>query len=202
MTIAVLDRRKPKQRRFSLKDAQLIVARANPTDDVGIWYESRPGLVQRVFGLQPVALLDASAMTAWRDLDKLAKRLAAMVSSQRGDVVDAWEFGRGQDRLLMTDNGDNYTVYVRRLFREKPRRALEVYRDGRLLFVTRHGEREEVCRSRYGVTVLGDRVRFADPQGTDVGSIWLPWIAPEDRDALVRIFGDQVDQGDSANQSA
>lgn len=199
VTIAALDRRKPKQRSFPLANARLIVARANPTEEVGLWYESRPGMVQRLFGLQPLQLLDAAAMAGWRSLDKLAKRLGTALADHQGDVVRAAEFGRGQDRVLMTDNGQRLTIYVRRLFREKPRRALEVYNDGRLLFVTRHGEREESCMSRYGVTVLGDRVRFADPHGMDVGSLWLPWLAPEDRDELARIFAEQVDQGQPAN---
>ncbi len=202
IAIEQLDRRKPKRRSYSLKDAHLIVARAVPTEDVGLWHESQPGMMHRLFGMQPVELLDKEAMAAWRQLEKLAERLAIALQQHHGDVVQASEFGRGQDRVLMTDNGDCFTVYVRKLFRERPRRALEVHTTGKLRFVTRHGEREEVCMSRFGVTVLGDRVRFADPHGVDVGSIWLPWIAPEDRTELAKLFGEQVDQGGHAHQSA
>lgn len=197
VTIAALDRRKPKQRSFPLQNAHLILARANPTEDIGLWYEGKPGMVQRLFGLQPLQLLDAAALTAWRALDQLASRLSGALTHHRGDVIRAWEFGRGQDRVLMTDTGSCYTIYVRRLFRERPRRALEVHTSGKLVFVQRHGEREAACHSRFGVTVLGDRVRFAAPDGTDIGSIWLPWIAPEDRDELARIFGQRIDHSDA-----
>lgn len=202
VSVTQLDKRKPKKKSYPLADARLIIARGNPTEDVGLWYEPRAGMMRRVFGLQQVPLLDHDAMQAWKDVDRLAKRLANALSDYRGDVVRAAEFGRGADRVLMTDDGHRYTIYVRRLFRERQRRALEVHDTGKLVFVTRHGEQEKACYSRFGVTVLGDRVRFAEPDGTDIGSIWLPWIAPEDRHEIARLFAKLIDQGEPATQTA
>lgn len=201
LSVTQLDKRKPKRKAYPLRESRLFVARGNPTEDVGLWYEPRDGMVHRVFGLQQVPLLDHDAMKAWKDVDRLAKRLANALAEHRGDVIRAAEFGRGADRVLMTDNGDRYTIYVRRLFRERPRRVLDVHDSGTLTFVTRQGEKQKACYSRYGVTVLGDRVRFAEPDGTDIGSIWLPWIAPEDRDELARLFGKRIDQSDTASSS-
>jgi hypothetical protein len=43
------------------------------------------------------------------------------------------------------------------------------------------------------VTVSGDRIRFTGGDGRDLASLWLPWIAVEDRHELVRRFGELVD---------
>ena len=48
-------------------------------------------------------------------------------------------------------------------------------------------------RSQHGVTVWGDYVRFADPDGTDLARVAIPWIAPEDRRELARRIGQLVD---------
>jgi hypothetical protein len=57
--------------------------------------------------------------------------------------------------------------------------------------------REIEVRSRFGVTVWGDYVRFADKNGTDLGRVAIPWIAPEDRRELARRIGQLVDREQS-----
>ena len=46
--------------------------------------------------------------------------------------------------------------------------------------------------SRFGVTVRGDFVRFADSTGTDKARISVPWVGPEDREELARRIGQLV----------
>ena len=58
----------------------------------------------------------------------------------------------------------------------------------------RHGDHTVTVRSRFGVTVLGDYIRFADPTGLDLSRVSLPWIAREDREELARRFGAMVER--------
>jgi hypothetical protein len=49
--------------------------------------------------------------------------------------------------------------------------------------------------SKFGITVRGDYVRFADRHGTDLAKVSLPWLGPEDRDDVARRIGQLVDRG-------
>jgi len=108
--------------------------------------------------------------------------------------VIAHEIGRGMDKVLLADHGDRYVVYARRLFRDRARFAMAIHDDGRILVPEGKKLRELVVRSRFGVTVWGDYIRFADKNGTDLGRVSIPWIAPEDRRELARRIGQLVDR--------
>lgn len=218
---------------------RLIVARAVPTDDVGIWYERKPGVVMRLLGLRPVELLggraragarpgidagpgpeaepradsdaraginaESAALGEWRAFERLSRRLSETMAPHNHGVKRALEIGRGADRVLILEFGDRMVLYVRRLFREHPRSALEVRADGSIIFLDRAGtlaswfpwaRRDSgsiQCSSRFGVTTIGDYIRFAAPSGEDLGSLALPWISPEDRHELGRLIGRRID---------
>ena len=42
------------------------------------------------------------------------------------------------------------------------------------------------------ITVRGDYVRFADPEGIDLGRVSIPWIDSEDRHEIARRIGQLV----------
>jgi hypothetical protein len=188
MTVTVRDR----SRSMILAGRRLVVARALPTEDLALWYEHRPGLIGRVLGLRPLELLDEAALSAWRRLDALATRLRSAVAGHGGGGLRAFELGRGLHRVLLVEHLNRMVLYARPLFRERPRRALEVRADGSVRVPQRQGDQVVRCRSRYAVTVLGDRIRFQSPAGGDMASVWLPWIAPEDRAELAERIGDFV----------
>jgi hypothetical protein len=189
LTVAHRDRRRVRPRSMGLARQRLVVARAVPTEDIALWFEERPGVVARVVGLRPLELLDESALAAWRRLDRLAGRLhAALVDDGRG-ARRAFELGRGQHRVLLVEHSDRMVLYARPLFRERPRRTLEVRADGTILVATRDADGTIHCNSRYAVTVLGDRIRFESSDGRDVATVWLPWISPEDRVELAARLG-------------
>ena len=94
--------------------------------------------------------------------------------------------------MLLADHGDRYVIYARRLFRDRARFALAIYRDGRVVLPDGKELREFRITSRFGITVRGDYVRFADPHGTDLGRVAIPWIAAEDRDEIARRLGQLV----------
>jgi len=193
---SLVRRRRP--RSYTLDGRRLLVARAEPTDEIGVWYEVKPEVMRRIFGLRPPELLDRDAFEAWKKLDRLYTRLCQAAAGDGSRPTAAIEYGRGADRVLVTDDGHRYVVYVRRLFRERPRRAIEIGGDGTLRLPAGRQARIE---SRFGVTVSGDAIRFADRHGQDLARLWLPWITLEERQALARRLGERVDQQQQASDS-
>ncbi len=194
-----LQRRRPKTRSIVLgAQHRLLMARAQPTDDIGIWYQSHNDIVERLIGMRPYELLDEDAVAAWKTLERLSKQLRdAMAPYSRG-VTGALEVGRGADRVLVLQYGRTLVLYVRRLFRERARRAMEVRPDGTIDIINARRSHGIHCTSRYGVTVLGDYIRFADPTGSDLGTLSVPWVSPEDRQFLVDLIGDTIDPSGTA----
>lgn len=189
-----------KDRRTSIKlDGALVVARDVPHEDVGVWIEvdakdpARQGM-RRIFGVEPVNLMEAEGLVALAALDRLATRLRNELARHAGDIRRAIEIGRGLDKVLLADHGDRFVVYARRLFRDRARFAMAIHDDGRIVVPAKKGTREIVVRSRFGVTVWGDNIRFADPNGTDLAKVPIPWIAPEDRHELARRIAQLVDR--------
>jgi len=192
-------RNRRKKRRFPLEAARLILARTIPSEGLGIWYSPDSISAIRLFGCRPLDLFDENGLEALRRLDRASKRLGSALVPYGDGIERAKEIGHGADRVLITDYGDHLVFYVRRLFREKPQRALEVWADGTIRLPARKRLRsvdEQVfqCNSRYGVTSIGDYVRFADRTGQDLGSVPIPWITTEERQEIVDIIGERIDQ--------
>jgi hypothetical protein len=200
-TVTLVD---AKDKRVSFHiDGKLVVARDVPREDLGLWLEL-PGptgpAMRRIFGVEPVSLFSADGLTALKRLDTLAQRLKASVSELAGDIRKAIELGRGLDKVLLADHGDRYVIYARRLFRDRARFTLAIYRDGRVVLPDGKELREFRINSKFGITVRGDYVRFADPQGTDLGRVAIPWIAAEDRDEIARRIGQLVHDTSPSDQ--
>jgi hypothetical protein len=194
--IKIQSRRRRKQRSLRLgQQARLLMARGVPTNDIGLWYETRAGEVERVVGIRPPELLDDDAMRAWHVVDRMAQRLRGVLGPHGHGVQRAIEVGDGADRVLIMDLGDSLELYVRRLFRERARRAMSVHRDGTVALMVKGAERRVLCRSRYGVTVIGDYIRFADPSGDDLGALPIPWVTREDRLFVMHLIGQLIDPG-------
>lgn len=187
-------RKKPKPRSMKLDGARLIMARAVPTEDIGLWYEPKPGNVMRIFGLPPVELLDNEALVAWSALDRLAQRLKGAIAPHAAGVLRATEIGHGLDRVLVTDDGETLLYHVRKLFRPVSRVALEVHADGEVTIYNKRGSQTFRVSSRHQVTVIGDLVRFAKPDGEDIGAVAIPWVSPEERRTLAGMAATRVDQ--------
>ena len=204
-----------KDRRTSIRIAgRVIIARDVPHEGVGVWVEVDVGGpkagIRRVFGVEPVNLLEPTGLTALTALERLAQRLRQALADPASDVRRAIEIGSpaagGLDKVLVIDHGDRWTVHARRLFRDRARFVMAIHDDGRIVVrdgrgkATRAGEappaatREITVRSRHGITVVGDYLRFADPQGTDLARVSIPWLTPEDRLELARRIGQLVDR--------
>jgi hypothetical protein len=171
---------------------RLLVARDVPHEDLGIWIElkdKQPGM-RRIFGVEPVSLLEPAGLPALQRLDAVAARLRAAVAEHAGDVRRAIEIGRGLDKVLFADHGDHHAVYARRLFRDRARLAVSIYEAGRVVITDGP---EIVMTSKFGITVSGDYIRFIDREGTDVARVSIPWIAREDREELARRIGQLVE---------
>ncbi len=192
LTVTRPGRRRRKQRSFELQGHRVVLARAVPTDEVGLWYELREDVMQRIFGMSPPELLDRDALEAWGELDRVFRRLRDALGPYLGEAAAGTEYGRGADRVLVESREDRDVLYVRRLFRDASRKVMEVCDDGTVRLIGRKGVTELECRSRYGVTVHGDRINFSGPRGATRGHVWLPWIEEDDRAALARRFGERV----------
>ncbi len=197
-TLTTHERRRAKRVSMRLGEARVAIARGVPSGEIALWYEDKPHSFQRVIGFDPVELLTTDALRAWHALDAVAKRLQEVISPHARGVKQALELGPGHDRVLVADFGDHFTVYVRKLFRGRQRRVLEVYDDGTVVVVSKGKERRVRCSSRFGVTVSGDHIRFSDATGFDLASLSLPWIGAEDRVELARRLGDMLTQSSAA----
>jgi hypothetical protein len=206
VTIIEHHRKRPaKDRRSSVRIAdRVIIARDVPREGVGVWVEvdsrgPRAG-IRRIFGVEPASLLEPGGLMALGALDRLALRLRHALAHLALDVRRAFEIGSaasgGLDKVLIIDHGDRWVVYARRLFRDRARFVMAIHDDGRIVVRDGRGDghREITVQSRYGVTVVGDYLRFADPQGLDLAKVSIPWITPEDRMELGRRIGQLVDR--------
>ena len=194
-----------RDRRASLRiSGRLVVARDVTHEGFGLWLEVEPGArragMRRIFGAEPVNLLEPGGLGALAALDRLAHRLRDELADLASDVRRAFEIGSpaagGLDKVLVIDHGDRWVVFARRLFRDRARFAMAIHRDGRIVVPARGADRtrELVVRSRHGVTVVGDFVRFADEHGTDLARISIPWLTPENRGELARRIGQLIDR--------
>jgi len=181
----------------------LILARDVPREDLGVWVEvpakgKRPAGMRRIFGVEPVSLLERDGLDALSRLDNLVHRLRTATAMMSKGVRRAIEMGpakkTGLDKILLVDFGDRYVVYTRALFRDRAKRAFVVFDDGRVEVATPRGIEQVQVTSKYGVTVIGDYVRFSDPHGTDMVRVAMPWIEPEDRRELARRIGQLIDR--------
>jgi hypothetical protein len=198
-------RRAEKDRRQSFRiTGRLIVARDVPREGLGIWVDIEPdgprAGVRRIFGVEPQSLLEPAGLASLAALDHLAKRVGEALGHLAPGVRRALEIGSaatgGLDKVLVVDCADRHVVYARRLFRDRARFAMAIHEDGRIVVPEARGAatREISVRSRHGVTVVGDYVRFADPQGTDLAKVAIPWLTPEDRLELARRIGQRIDR--------
>jgi hypothetical protein len=166
-------------------EGRVLVARDVPHEDLGIWVEltdRNPGM-RRIFGVEPVSLLEQHGLAALHKLDMLGTRLRTALTEYSGDVRRASELGRGLDKVLLVDHGDHHAVYARKLFRDRARLALSIYDNGRMVIVDGP---EVVMSSKFGITVSGDYIRFIDRHGTDLARLSIPWITREDREELAK----------------
>ena len=193
----LIEHKKKQAKSTSFKiEGRLTTARDVPHEDLGIWLElpsAEHGAMRRIFGVEPASLLEPTGLAALGRLDQLAQRLRTALAERSGDIRRAVEIGRGLDKVLLADHGDCFVLYARKLFRDRARRTLEIHADGRIVIPEGKEPREIVVRSRFGVTVWGDHLRFADPHGTDLAKVAIPWIEPEDRHELARRIGQLVD---------
>ncbi|MBK9032567.1 MAG: hypothetical protein IPL61_14855 [Myxococcales bacterium] len=178
---------------------RVVVARGLPREAVGLWHESAPGQVERVFGAEPRNLISADGLAALRQLDRLARRLGQAVADLGRGAKVALEIGppgaHGLDKVLAIDDGHRLTVYRRSLFRQRAQRVLEATSDGEIIIATPRGDLRVPCRSRFCISVFGDYLRISTAAGDDRARVALPWIAREDRDELARRIGEVVERG-------
>lgn len=202
-------KRAARDRRTSIRIAgRLVVARDVLREGLGLWLEVEPGSpragIRRVFGVEPASLLEPGGLTQLAELDRLAQRLRHALAHLAPDVRRAIEIGSpasgGLDKVLVADFGDRWEVYARPLFRDRARFAMAIHDDGRIgVPEGRAGTTREITvRSRHGVTVVGDFLRFADPQGADLARVAIPWITPEERGELARRIGQLIDRDQHA----
>lgn len=187
MTITDHTRRRPKRKSVSLHGKRLYVGCAWPSNEISLWIERKPGVVQRLLGLPPCSSLDHAALDALHGFEKLAKRLRLALTKYSKGAVGS-EFGTGKHRIFVTHDSDTMAVYVRPLFRERPRWVIELARDGSIKVPRRGGERVHSMSTGVEVIASGDRISFCHPSGEEVAHLYLPWVGHADRAELTRRF--------------
>ena len=115
--------------------------------------ETKRDVMHRLCGIRPPALLNDEAMAAWHKMDDLARHLVRAVEGI-GCPRLASEYGQGQHRVLLVDHGERFELFKRPLFRERPRKVLELAANGECKLA--RGSRSVRCSPRFDVTVTGD----------------------------------------------
>ena len=206
----VEDGRKKSTQTQLARDGKLYIARGVPRDDLGVWLElpeddkGAPAGIRRIFGVTPLRLFSDDSLQALKGLDAIHARLRIAVGELGGWAGRAIEVGAGHplDKVLLAETGDHHAVYARGLFRDRARFAMAVHPDGRIAVTDKKGVvTEVVVRSRHGITVWGDYIRFADKTGKDIAWVAIPWLAPEDRHELARRIGQLVDRDHDAGRA-
>ena len=162
--------RKPKQVTRSMRRSEhrFIVAHRFRTEDVSLWYSDGDEHFRRWFGFEPVILLDAMALRAWRDLDVLRRRLFETLVGDDDAAIAATEYGEGRNRALVIDYPNHSAVWAKpflpsvfpSFFRKPPTKLCEVHKNGRVVRYRGNDELgESRFNSRFAVTVAGDRIR-------------------------------------------
>jgi len=186
----VQHKKQKQERRASVKIAgNFVVARGYPRESIGIWVEHKDNNgMQRIFGVEPASLLDLEGLGNLAKLDGLFQRLRTHLADLAVGIRRAFEIGSGHalDKVLLLDYGDYYMIYARRLFRDRARFAMTVFQDGRIVVPDGKGTREVQVGGKFGVTVRGDYIRFADRHHIDVARVSFPWLARPDKDELAR----------------
>jgi hypothetical protein len=187
ITQVIQGKRRAKKKSILLRGSRLFVARAWPTNEMGLWVE-----VQRLLGLPPCIGMTEEIMATWGDLDRLSLGLQEALSSY-ADGARAVEIGNGQHRVLALEYDDRMVLYARPVFREKPRRVIELNKDGSLVLPVRKKD-DRIIPMKLGVKVIasGDRVYFCHPDGEHAAGVFLPWIGPAERKELTRRFQELV----------
>ena len=186
-------RGRERSRRLEVRPSRLWLARSHPGRAISLWHETRPGMVERLGGVTPGPLLEVDALSRWKAVDKFAARANDALAPWTGGAREATELGTGGHRVLLVRMPDRLLLYARPLFRERPRRVLEVCCDGSLVVSGKHADRRGQFHDRFGAAVSGDRLVFLDKRQAPVAALWLPWISVEDRRELARRFGELVD---------
>lgn len=206
------NKKNKKPRRTSFAIDGIVFARGVPKEDVGLWIEATEdraspaaarASMRRIFGISPMSLFDDRGLRALAKLDAVALRLRSAVEDY-ADAVDIWsargvEIGSGHvlDKVLLADYGDHHAVYARKLFRDRARLLASVHGDARVTVPDGKGVHEVQLTSKFGITVRGDFIRFADKHGLDRARISVPWVGPEDREELARRLGQLVQRATS-----
>jgi hypothetical protein len=206
-TVTELVGKRKRLRRTSYALTGIIYARGYPRDDIGLWIEAKQDLekqqpranLRRIFGIEPVSLLEPTGLRALAKLETVASRLRTAVDDYAG-AANLWfargtEIGAGHplDKVLFADYGDHHAIYARKLFRDRARLLATVHpKDSRVVVFDAKATHEVSLTSRFGVTIRGDYIRFADKHGTDLARISVPWVSSEDREELARRIGQLV----------
>ena len=205
----LVEHKKQKQeRRASHKIVgSIAIVRGWPRESFGLWIPlaedapkkslkqstTEPLPMQRIFGVEPPNLFEFAGLAALGKLDTFAARVRSHVEGF-ATVHRGVEIGSGHplDKVLVADDGERYTIYSRKLFRDRARFTMSVGADGKIVVPDGKGTKIVEVTNRYGVTVRGDYVRFQDRHGSDLARVSVPWIGPEDRDELARRIGQLV----------
>lgn len=184
-------RRRTKKKSLLLRGAHLYVARAWPTNECSLWIERKPGLVERLVGLPPVPGISQETYAQWQKLEQLAKELQ-LALQEHAAGARSLELGQGQHRVLALAYSDRIVLFARPLFRERPRRLVELHRDNKIVLARRKNDRIISMEKGVEVIATGDRIQFCHPDGEIAASVYLPWIGAEARAELTRRFHNLV----------
>ncbi len=186
ISVISVGKRRTKKKSMLLGGSHLYMAKAWPTGEISLWIERKPFGAQRLLGLRPVVGMDQAAIAGWAKLERLAAQLKRALSPYMAGA-SAFEMGRGGHRVFGLQYPEKVVVFARPIFREYPRRILEVSSEGTLVLPKRKSEDLRIdMHAGMEVIASGDRICFCRPDGQQTARLFLPWISSPDRVELTR----------------
>jgi len=175
---------------MSLRNARILMAKGIPRGGVTLWYAHESGKIEKLLELLPVNKLDRASLRAAYALDDLIQELQEGIPGE--DMAMAREYGQDSNRVILAEYHNGIELFVRPLMHKYHRRVCQVFDDGVIRIPHKNGNKEIRSFFRYMLSVTGDRIHFANSEGDDLNTLWLPWISAEDRENLAVQFAEQL----------
>lgn len=188
---------RPEIEAIAIRAGELFVTRDWPTQSIGLWHAYDSTRIRPLWRFAAKPVMSDHGVDSIPDFDRFAYRLQTALGELGFGHGSGRAFGRGKHQALEIERDRRLCIYARPVFKEHPRLVLSFSGEGDIQwFHRRDGQtlKSVTLDKRFDVVATGDRIRFVNSKGDDVGHVFLPWIGTVDRAEIARRMQHMVDQ--------